>query len=92
MADPKGWVLKCKRCQVDIPSIVTVRFSFDGEGTLLFEGVCRFCMRGMTVSHSKEEIDADILYHQQQVWLEEEMEFDEWETEFVEGENDESDS
>uniref|UniRef100_A0A6M3Y536 Uncharacterized protein n=1 Tax=viral metagenome TaxID=1070528 RepID=A0A6M3Y536_9ZZZZ len=85
MADPRYWRLKCKSCGLNVPCIIVDGFSFDSDGMLKLNGCCRFCLKKRELTHTSEEILADMKYHAQQVLKEKDpdnfADFNEWEGE-----------
>jgi len=74
----------CPECSVDYPTAIVSHFGVTMEGTLILMAVCRRCLVAMNLTHTWDEITAD-MREMFNVWKQENpggMDFKEWEQEF----------
>ena len=83
MADPLWRRADCQNCKLRVPTFLIANWGFDKDGTLYLLGICRFCCKQTTITHTREEQEADIREAFSQ-WVEtgEAPDFKWWEHEF----------
>lgn len=60
MADVLWRRADCQTCTLRVPTFLIANWGFDKDGTLYLLGVCRFCCKQTTITHTREEQEADI--------------------------------
>lgn len=83
MSEPFWRTARCVYCKDERASLIVVHWGFDKSGTLTVDGVCRWCLRPATITHTRREQDADIReafnHWRDEADEEEAFDFSEWE-------------
>lgn len=89
MSTPLWRGAKCMSCRDERPSVIIAHWGYDKEGTLHVSGLCRWCLRNVTITHTFDEQRADVreAYND---WLERHsdqlsLDFIIWEDQMLEG-------
>jgi len=90
MSEPLWRTARCTSCKDERASIVIVRWGFDKDGTFHVYGVCRWCLRASTITHTRDEIAGDIrqaFNNWKESGGDEAEDFTNWEWELEEGDD-----